>query len=166
MIILRGTLPSFSSPVSSFRNGCPCSELVTVAGIVHLCFPWRGCGSGPEKAAFLRWRGGLFIRRARDSGERPGHTSTKGPRPWRTDGAPRARPGVRTKARSKTFSKNSVLEPNQEPSPDLVFSSLPPCPRSPRLFSFPLPLASFLSLQLLRVRASWETCHLTWFPHD
>lgn len=104
-MIPRGTLPSFSSPVSPFRNGCPCSEPVTAAVIVRLCFPWRSCGSGPEKQLFFgdfsSGESGLWAVARR--------TSTKDPGPGGQTGLPHARPGVRTKARSKTSSKNSAL---------------------------------------------------------
>lgn len=104
-IILRGALlsSSSSSPVSCFRNGCPWFELVTVGEIVHLCFPWRGCGSGPEQRLFF----GDF-----SSGE-PGlwgaarHTSTKDPGPGGQTRRPM--PGLA-----------SEQKPNRKPSPRIA----------------------------------------------
>lgn len=155
MIILRGTLPSFSPPVSSFRNGCPCSELVTAGVIVRLCFPWRSCGCGPEKQLFF----GDFSSGGSRLWAVARHTSTKDPGPPRGQtGRPHARPGVQTKAQSKTSPENTVLA-TLSVLPDFAFSSSPPCSRSP-LFSLAVLLPP------LRAHASWETCRSTWFPHD
>lgn len=107
--------------------GCNCALVFSLARL------WERAG----KAPFLR---GLFIRRARalGSGQTQQH---KGPRPWRTDGAPHARPGASTKAQSKTFSKNSVVATLS----NLLISPLYHLVLTPLGFLFPSLLLPFFS---------------------